>query len=113
MSQPRLAIYEDTCVFRLRWYFPDEDDWGMTLGEDLKDLKGAEWDHKAASLAVKGMSGVELDGDGFWWDSKSQTQGALRLAHQAIKAGKDAVPMPEWAVKALEQGWRPPKGWRP
>lgn len=113
MSQPRLAIYEDTCVYRLRWYFPDEDDWGMTLGEDLKDIKDAEWDHKAASLAVKAMSDVELDSEGFWWDSKSRAQGALRVAKQSIKSKSDVKPWPEWALKALEQGWRPPKKWSP
>lgn len=117
MSKERLAIYEDSCVYRLRWYFPDEDDWGMILGEDLKDLDRAdyeaEWDHRAASMAVKGMSGVELDRDGFWWDSKSAAQVALQVARRAIKSKGEEKPWPEWARKALEQGWRPPKGWRP
>lgn len=48
----------------------------------------------------------------FMWDSKKQASAALSACNIALKAIDDGRPMPEWAVKALEEGWKPPKGWK-
>ena len=58
------------------------------------------------------MGGVQRDHSGFFWETKTAAQAALRVARAAISAGADR-PIPDWAQKALEAGWRAPKGWRP
>jgi len=115
MSKERLQVYDDSGVYRIAWYFPDEGEIGMRLGEDIKDLNksGVEADHKEASLAVQAIVGVELDSEGFWWDSKTQAQAALRIAKRAIEELEGSMPWPEWAKRAEAHGWRPPKGWKP
>lgn len=44
----------------------------------------------------------------------TRARGIANTARKAAKASFDSdVPMPEWAKKALEAGWKMPKGWKP
>jgi len=52
---------------------------------------------------------VSFDTYGAYWESKKQAQAALRVAKEALKQER---PLPDWAQKALEAGWTPPKGWK-
>lgn len=117
----KLIVYDDRGIYRIGWYLPDDDDMGMSLGEDLSSISQCkDKEHKAATIALYqvanklcNLEGMELDGFGFYWESKSKAQAALRLAKQAVKDLGSATPMPEWAKQALAAGWKAPKGWKP
>lgn len=94
-------------------------DSGATLGEDTyteKDLakaKPGDWEHVAATIAVSKTEGVtRLGVNGYRWESEEDAKKALRAAKAAIK-DKSKKPWPEWATKAVANGWNPPKGWTP
>lgn len=40
----------------------------------------------------------------------SAMRAALKAARHEFDSGR---PMPEWATRALENGWKPPRGWKP
>jgi hypothetical protein len=70
-------------ISALRWYWAEGQDKGATLG-------------------FTGISGPE-----------KVMKELLRVSKEALKNAGDETPMPEWATKALEAGWKPPKGWKP
>jgi len=120
MRAPYLVIDdhdERNYKYRLSWYLPEDDDIGGSLGDpeyteaDLKTADADDVDSVIAYLAVSKM-GVPKDYNGFYWETRSQAQSALRIAKAAIAAGVDR-PMPDWATKALAAGWKAPKGWKP
>jgi hypothetical protein len=73
---------------------------------------GVLWLTMIAYLAVAKLNGIQRDASGFFWDTRSAAQSALRVAKAAIKAGVDR-PIPDWARQALAAKWTPPKGWKP
>jgi hypothetical protein len=111
----KLVVDCDRNRWRLSWAF--EDDVGGSLGQNSKDGEGeplsgwsrGDWEHWAASKAVKNLPGVERDSCGFYWESEAQARKALRVAKEALKQER---PLPEWAVQALKAGWKPPKNWK-
>lgn len=110
----KLMVYEDRGVYRIGWYLPDDDDMGITLGEDLKDINQCDdKEHKAATQAVEALDDSVIDQYGFYWESKSAAQKVLKVAKQAVENLNSATPIPEWARQALIAGWKAPKGWKP
>lgn len=99
--------------WRISWAF--EDDIGGSLGQNETDGLGeapadrGNWEHWAASKAVKDLPEIQRDGSGFYWETQAKALKALRVAKESLKQDR---PMPEWAVKALEAGWKPPKNWK-
>jgi hypothetical protein len=120
-STPHLIV-DDTesgnWKYRLSWYFPEDNDIGGSVGDslyteiDLKTLDALDVDCAIAYLAVAKFNGIQRDARGFFWDTRSAAQSALRVAKAAIKAGVDR-PIPDWARQALAAKWTPPKGWKP
>lgn len=110
-----LGIREDRYLFRIGWYFADGGDFGAMLGEGSVPTKApsgeSDWEHWMASRTAAQCK-PQRDGDGFYWESKSDARKALVAINAAIKLRADK-PMPEWAAKALAEGWKPPKGWKP
>lgn len=100
--------------FRIQWAFED-DDLGGYLCQNADDGKGDPpedrdaWQHWAASKAVQAAPGYARDTISAFWETESQAKVALRLAKAALKQER---PLPEWAQKALAEGWKPPKGWK-
>lgn len=98
-----------------RIYWEDDGDLGGHLCQDQKDGTGEapqdrdEWEHWAASRAVRQSPGVEFDLSGAFWELERDAKAALRLAREALKQDR---PLPDWAQKALAEGWKPPKGWK-
>lgn len=109
----KLVIEEERYTFRIYW--AEDDDLGGHLCQDQTDGKGDppkdrdDWEHWAASKAVRGLQTTQFDATGAYWESKKDAQAALRVAKEALKQDR---PLPDWAQKALEAGWVPPKGWR-
>lgn len=111
----RLVIESDNeSCWRIQWEDPD-DGLGGYLCQSRKDGYGEapsdreEWEHWAASKAARGATGVKYDGTSAYWETKNEATGALRLARAALKQERE---LPAWAKTALEQGWKPPRGWK-
>ncbi len=102
----------------ISWFFPEEDDVGGSVGDelytetDLKTLDASDVDATVAYLAVAKLAGIQRDARGFFWETDAAAKSALRVAKAAIKAGVDR-PLPDWAQQALAAGWTAPKGWKP
>jgi hypothetical protein len=115
MRKPYLIITEERGAYRIAWYLPEDGDIGGSLGQDKNDGIGdtpnddGDWEHWAASKAVR-ATGARRDSMSFCWDSRSEAAAALRFAKAALKQER---PLPEWATKALAEGWPMPKGWKP
>lgn len=109
---------EGNYKFRLSWFLPEDDDIGGSVGDstyteaDLKTLDASNVDCAVAYLAISKSGTVRRDVSGFYWETRGEAQGALRIVKAAIAAGVER-PMPDWANKALAAGWKAPKGWRP
>ena len=48
----------------------------------------------------------------FYWESMSAAKKALKAAKALLAQYKAEKPWPDWATKALSEGWKPPKNWR-
>jgi hypothetical protein len=103
--------------WRIAWVF--EDDVGGLLGQSREDGLGPapsgidDWEQWAACKAIlDAYPDVERDRESFIWSTESSAKKALRIAKASLKGGQEK-PMPEWALKALANGWKPPKGWKP
>lgn len=49
---------------------------------------------------------------GFVWENETHAKKALKAINIALKTGRDKQ-VPEWATKAISEGWKPPRGWKP
>jgi hypothetical protein len=112
----KLVVVEENYRWLIQWELDDGDDLGGYLCQSEDDGKGkvpkdrGEWEHWAASAAVRGAPGVNLKGEfGAWWESEKEARAALRVAKEALKQDR---PMPDWAKTALAEGWKAPKGWK-
>ena len=108
MSKDRLVVHEDRHGYRIVWFLADEQDHGATLGEGWSrcDDDDPYGDHGIATRAAKKTLGVERDERGFYWESRSVAQTALKV----IKAALKNKPLEDWEQKALAAGWKPPAG---
>ncbi len=112
-KKDRLSIFEtrDGYVYYIGWLCWEEDfgdEEGLRLGEGSgSDLD----DHHAAEQAVKDMKDGREENGAFFWESRSSAAKALKVAKEAVKNRER--PLPEWAKKAIAEGWKAPKGWQP
>jgi hypothetical protein len=69
------------------------------------------------SLAImRGLKSVSVHADGFWFETEAQAKKAKNLAVDALLKYRHPnleQPLPEWAVKAISEGWTAPPGWTP
>ncbi len=109
-----LDIIVEQYKFRIAWYEDGEE--GGWLGQDPNDGLGDaptdsdDWEHWAASGAVRALPSTQSDSLSFFWESMSDAKAALRVAKLALKSER---PMPDWARTAIANGWKPPRGWKP
>ena len=99
--------------FRIAYYFADEGEYGAVLGEGDVDGTGDEpVEHRDFWLAHKVCidAGADRDERGFTWESKRKADAVLR---QILSATSHEKSLPEWALKAIAEGWKAPKGWKP
>lgn len=99
--------------WRIFWY--EDGDEGGHLCQDIHDGEGnapldrEEWGHWAASRAARNAPEVKFDESGAYWENEKAASVACRLARAALKQER---PLPDWAQKALAEGWKAPKGWK-
>jgi hypothetical protein len=122
------VVEEDEHEYRLKWWIPENGDYGATVGESgTKPVKEKDTDIEwyTAEIVAHRLLKAKPDSDvfgldkcGFWWSSKSAAATVLRqirnetqLALRLEKESKDE--WPEWAVTAAAAGWKPPKVWKP
>lgn len=117
----KLVIEERGGGYCIGWWLEDDRDLGLVLGpykdtlkQDPTKVSREELETVLATQAIHNLTqpNREVYQSEWIWDSEASAQAALRVAKEAIKAGV-VRPMPDWAVKALEAGWKPPKGWKP
>jgi len=122
MAQDKLIVVDNARGdgYRIQWQLAEEDgDWGdlgMVIGEsglaNISDTPPEDSEDTFESWIAEKMckdAGVEIDTFGFYWDSRTAASKMLKAIKESIKQKK---PIPEWAKKALEAGWTPPKGWK-
>ena len=114
MAKERLVVHDYRDKFYIAWYFPEDEDVGATLGEDLSTIDDPDVDQDHF-IATKYLMSIECERDtyGFYWETKSGAQKALREIKAQINLKMGNKEMPDWAKKALEAGWKPPKNWKP
>jgi hypothetical protein len=113
-----LDIDERCGVLHIAWYLPEDGDFGAYTGDrDLSkevantdEEKKTLWEIATADRAVEPFSfcvGLR----GFEFETLKKAKLALLAANTSLLNG--GAPMPEWAIRATEAGWKPPKGWKP
>jgi hypothetical protein len=101
-----LNWYEERDGYYIAWEFDDGP--GMYLGET------GEPDHEAASAAAATIGGPSKTSFGaLRWESESLVKKALKAAKAALEVFQSGIPLPDWALKAQSEGWKPPMGWKP
>lgn len=116
MSKDKLDIFERARgrCYAIGWYLADDQDFGLILGNITHD-GGPESNAAIAAIRAlpedlhpRDIMAIEWE-----WDTFSAVQKALRAARAAIKLAVSNRPMPPWAVTALANGWKAPRGWKP
>lgn len=106
----------DTKGYYLAWF--DEEGEGLRLGPETCQARFGR-EIVAMSKAIRDLSQNDREelASEWRWETERGAKQALRVALAAEKALKasPAAPRkyPAWAKKALEQGWKPPRGWKP
>ena len=106
-------IFDDYDGIYLAW--TNGEDEGARLGEE----SGNDYEVKATRDALhelmntktgyvyRGRTGV------FLFEDERTAVEAKRLVNAALWNMQNNKPLPDWARKAVAEGWSPPKGWKP
>jgi hypothetical protein len=110
----------DSYTWGLCWYFEEDGEEGAYVGDWGKNLPVVaptdkeEWEswvaETEAALDSSNNRAFRLSGARFGWESKSGAEACLRRIKARIKAGGRLIEA--WERKALDAGWKPPKGWK-
>lgn len=129
MPKDRIVIEGEPGEYYLQWYIAEEHDLAAVIGDEnateellAKQPSGSgNWDFVACELEARKAAkatGAYLKSLGmysgcFLWERRSDAAAALKLIKAGVAARKANRPMPDWAVQALANGWKAPKGWTP
>ena len=80
----------------------------------LGDVKDSSTDRefKISCAAVKPFAVYVIGGD-YVFRTKTAARKALAAANLALHTAELGVEWPDWATKALAEGWKAPNGWKP
>lgn len=101
--------------FYIAWYLAEEQDFGAYVGEGPLGTKEPdrlserdEWEcWTADKIAREDPDHIDED-MGYCWETAAAAKRVLAQINLAFKAPR---PLHDWEKKALEAGWKPPKGW--
>lgn len=125
MSQDKLIVVSssDEYCYYLQWYLAADEDMGLTLGEmsEADFAEGEppdreEWENWIAHKIASESEGVSREGGKsdygvFYWETAKEARAVLQQIQFAWLT--NVRELPDWAKKALSEGWKPPKGWKP
>lgn len=102
----------------IAWWIPSDGGLGAFVGDSLEfeDDATTEEERKerlemeTANAAAKPFSSF-TGAYGYEFETEAKARKALAACTLALWSLD--IPMPDWATKALEEGWKPPKGWKP
>lgn len=65
--------------------------------------------------AVLGLVPAHAVGKGgeFIWPTKTVAARAMRIARLTVRELEEGRPWPDWARRAIAEGWKPPRRWKP
>lgn len=119
-DEGKLDILDTSLGYSIGWYFEEEDEFGLMLGESWpeqneKPSSDPELQKvREIENAVQKIGYPERRGSSaFYWESLTLAKRALACARRMEKAFKVDRPLPDWALEAIAHGWKPPKGWKP
>ena len=107
-------IFENRSEIFLAWTTDGYDE-----GARLVEVYDAGEENKAIIEALESVKSsnqgyVYKDRDGVYtFESIRVAREAKRLVNAALWNVQNKKPLPDWAQKAIAEGWSPPKGWRP
>ena len=114
-----VGIFEDRGEIFLAWTSDGYDE-GARLVEvcDRGAAGGAyiivQEENKAIIEALESANYAYKDRDGVYIiESIHVARKAKRLVNAVLWNMQNKKPLPDWAQKAIAEGWSPPKGWRP
>lgn len=121
MSDAHLIVTNiDDYSWGLCWFFEEEGEEGAYVGDWGRNLPRVaptdreEWETWVAeiegSFDCANDKAFRRDGARVCWESKSLAEVCLRRIKARIKAGGRVIEA--WERKALDAGWKPPKGWK-
>ena len=97
-------------LWYMSWFDVEEGDFGATLGECITDGTGdvptdrGDWEHYIAVKTIAGMfPDTQRTTRGWAWNSKREAIATWLAIQQAMNQER---PLPEWAQKALQEGWK-------
>lgn len=126
MAKDKLMVVSspDEYCYYLQWYLANENYMGLTLGEMTADELGweeeptdrEEWENWIAHKIAAESEGVSREGGKpdygiFYWETAKEARSVLQQIQLAWLT--NVRELPDWAKKALSEGWEPPKGWKP
>jgi len=101
-----LNIFDSGRGYYLAWYLPEENEPGECVGSlTPSEFSKDNWESRVLYETIKQFADERDPAYGFLFDSMNRAKQALRAANEALFA---KAPTPEWMIKALEAGWRPP-----
>jgi hypothetical protein len=111
-----LCLVEGDYCYQIAWYLAEEQDYGAFLGdaptaqtEPDRANEPEEWECWKADRIARDDPNAHRDSLGrLYWYEKSHAQAVLSKIKTAFKVKR---PLADWEKKALDAGWRPPKGW--
>jgi hypothetical protein len=99
----------------IAWFLPEEGDFGLVAGQgegsaDLDENSKTVCDTLAKHFADRGWK--HKLGTAYSFESEKYAAEALRLCNVALHCASEQKPLPDWAAKAIAEGFTPPRGWK-
>lgn len=117
VSKDKLQVFEGNFGFYVAWFLADECDGGARLGDGYSGRSRPPPENRedyecwlSERVAYEIAADAYVPGRGVYlWDSRTEASRVLRVINERLKQPRD---LPDWAKKALAEGWKPPKGWQ-
>ena len=109
-----IDIFEEHSDIFLAWT-PDGYEEGARLGEETVTHEEAKTTAGALEFARSSYRGyIYRNQTGVYiFESMRVAKEVKRLVNAALWNMQNEKPLPDWAQKAIAEGWNPPKGWKP
>jgi hypothetical protein len=105
-----LKVFKSISGYGIGWYYPKAKD-SCPSDAPLQASLFSDLEYDTANKAVEKFADKSYSIPGLYvFRSKQVANEALEAANLVL--GQLSI-WPDWAIKAKENGWKPPKGWKP